>query len=245
VKNLHLCLLLRVTIGASSRKAETMKVDPKKWFHVEDSKVRDPDSGSFFYNVEARFADHPILDVDASRRARRNVYFYGVVMHTRVLKANDGAKAIANCTSHVMRLDKGRDETRHIPATGPEGNTTTTRVGKSGLPREEVDRCIATIKRCPEAWNYYQQFRKAPVTELETEILKIISQMPEKRNIPVIDAHGNTLSVDSLEPDHAEDDPDAQIEEDALFIEKPDFVEPSVEVPTPRKRGRPPRDVAI
>lgn len=183
------------------------KIDPKQWFDVKDSKTKDGEAGEAYYNVEARFADHPILDVSASRIARHNVYFLGIVLHTRVKRTAHGGPAIKNSTSVVFRFDKGMDETTTVQAIGPEGTTVASRVGKAGLSKEDFDSYIKWIVRCKEAWEHYQKFRKSPVTDLEKEATKAIERLPANGNASrvIVDAKGNPLMVDGIEEEETDD----------------------------------------
>ena len=52
-----------------ARIARGEAVDTKKWFDVPDSIFED-DDGNEYYNVQAKFADHHILNVEKSKAAR-------------------------------------------------------------------------------------------------------------------------------------------------------------------------------
>lgn len=188
----------------------TENADPrKKWFDVPDSKCKTGD-GEEYFNVEARFADHPILDVDACKIARHNVYKCGIVLHTRVKKNWLDRKAIANASSFVLRFDKGPDQTVTTMVPGPApGMMVPHREGKSGMSKEQFDQAVSLMARCWDAWEHYQTFRKAPVTELELKAVEIINMMPSSRfGRLVADKSGNVIEIDPIEPE-VDDDPDA------------------------------------
>ncbi len=198
-------------------------IDSKQWFDVPDSKTKDESGeGGFFYNVEARFADHPILDVKASKAKRHNVYFYGPVLHMRIKKTSLGAKAIKNAHSVVMRFDKGHEDIRIEAGIGPQGNSIPVRVGSPGMGKEDFDRACKLIVRCWEAWEHYQKFRKSVVTELEQHALEIISQAPSKLKGRIMAGRdGGILEVDDVHDEQIDDDPDFTPEADAVIIDKP------------------------
>lgn len=209
-----------------------MTIDKKKWFPLEDSKTRDekgriiPDSEA---NVEARFADHPILDVKASKAARRNVYFYGPVLHLRVIKTSLGVRAVKNSHSYVLRFDKGPEDIRIESGIGPLGNSIPVRIGNPGMAKEDFDRACKLIVRCWEAWEYYQKFRQSAVTELELHCLEIISQTPNKlKGRLLVGRDGNVMEVDDVH-DAIEDEVDfTPPEPDALIVAGP----------SPKPKGR-------
>ncbi len=209
-----------------------MTVDSKKWFDVPDSRSRDLDDKPDAYcNVEARFSDHPILDVRASKAARHNVYFYGPVLHMRVKRTSLGAKAIKNASSFVMRFDKGFEDIRIEQGIGPQGNTVPVRVGKTGMGKEDFDRACKLIVRCWEAWEYYQQFRKSRVTELEEHAIEVISQSPGRvKGRIMVDRKGQILEIDQVHDENIEDDPDFTPEADAVIVAGP--------TPAPKPKGR-------
>ena len=189
----------------------TTVTDPKKqWFDVPDSKCK-AENGDEYLNVEARFADHPILDVAASKIARHSVYKYGIVLHTRVKRNTFDKPAIANASSFVLRFDKGPDNTRTVMVPGAlPGSMVPHREGEPGMSKEDFDRAISLIMRCWEAWEHYQSFRKSPVTPLESEALKIIAAKPTSAfGRLVADKYGNAIEIDPIEAE-VDDDPDAQ-----------------------------------
>jgi hypothetical protein len=188
----------------------TAVVDSKKWFDVPDSKCK-AENGDEYFNVEARFADHPILDVAASKIARRSVYARGIVLHTRVKKNTFDKPAIVNASSFVLRFDKGPDLTREVMVPGPaQGSMVPHRDGEPGMSKEDFDRAISLMMRCWEAWEYYQHFRESPVTALESEALKIIAAKPTSAfGRLVADKYGNAIEIDPIEAE-VDDDPDAQ-----------------------------------
>lgn len=197
-----------------------MAIDKKKWFDVPDSKSKD-DNDEIFYNVEARFGDHPILDVNASKAARHNVYFYGPVLHMRVKRTSLNVRAINNCHSVVMRFDKGHEDIRMEQAIAPNGNNVSIRVGKPGMGKEDFSRACKLIVRCFDAWEHYQKFRKSAVTPLEREALRIISQSPKKmKGRIMVDRDGRPVEVDDID-DKDEDDPDFTPESGSEIIKRP------------------------
>lgn len=182
------------------------KVDKKQWFDVHDSKCR-AENGEEYYNVEARFADHPILDVAASKIARHSVYKRGIVLHTRVKKNIHDKKAITNASSFVLRFDKGRDHTKTVMVPGPaQGTVVPHREGESGMSKEDFDRAVSLIMRCWDAWEHYQLFRESEVTELEREAMAIIDAKPRSAfGRLVADKHGNVIEIDPIEQTDADD----------------------------------------
>lgn len=200
-------------------------IDTKKWFDVYDSKQRDdkgqiiPDSKA---NIDCRFADHPILDVVASRARRHNVYFYGPVLHMRVKETALGVKAVKNSTSFVLRFDKGPEDIKIEQGIGPQGNSIPVRVGTTGMGKEAFDRACKLIVRCWDAWLHYQKFRKSEVTELEKEALEIIDQSPGRvKGRLMVDRKGDIIEVDHVHDDDVDDNLDFQPEADAEIISRP------------------------
>ncbi len=186
-----------------------MTIDKKQWFDVQDSKCKGEDEKEYF-NVEARFADHPILDVEASRLARSNVYKRGIVLHTRIKRNWLDKAAITNATSFVLRFDKGPDETVTTMVPGPvPGTMVQHREGKLGMTKEDFDRAVSLIVRCWNAWEHYQQFREAPVTDMEARAVGIINSMPLSAfGRLVSDKAGNIIEVDAIDETPPDDDPD-------------------------------------
>ncbi|HKJ61465.1 MAG TPA: hypothetical protein VKA94_05660, partial [Hyphomicrobiales bacterium] len=211
--------------------------DKKKWFDVPDSGSKD-EQGNIFYNVEARFGDHPILDVRASQTARHSVYFYGPVLHMRVKRTSLNVKAIINCHSVVMRFDKGKEDIRIEQGIAPNGNNVSIRVGQPGMSKEDFNRACKLIVRCWDAWEHYQKFRKAAVTPLEEEALKIISKSPNKmKGRIMVDREGRPVEVDDVLHDHDEDDPDFTPEVGAEIIQQSASATPAPKS-APKSRGR-------
>lgn len=199
-------------------------IDKKKWFDVPDSGSKD-DQGETFYNVEARFGDHPILDVKASKAARHNVYFYGPVLHIRVKRTSLNVRAINNCHSVVMRFDKGEEDIRIEQGIAPNGQSVPARVGKPGMGKDDFNRACKLIVRCWDAWEHYQKFRKSVVTPFEQEALRIISQSPNKmKGRIMVDRDGRAIEVDDISHDRDEDDPDFAPEAGSEIIENPSAV---------------------
>ena len=147
----------------------------KKWFPVPDSLTKRDDGRGKFYNIEARFEDHPVINVTKSQEARTQIYDTSIVLHTRIVRGAFGP-AIKNMSSQPIRFDKGR------------GGTTLDQYGKPtvGLRQEDFNAAKALIQRCWEAWEYYQSFRTAPVSDLEEEALRHLARMPHPaRALPV------------------------------------------------------------
>jgi hypothetical protein len=168
-------------------------INPKKrWFDVPDSLTKeDLGNGKFreYYNVEARFADHPVLDMPASVKARHNVYRFSIVCEQRIKRAAIGAPAVKNMTPYVLRFDKG-----------------------SGLPRQDFDAAKAVIQRCWEAWLHYQTYREAPITPDEARAVELINRGPAPDTVMVMTSAGLLpFKVDDGEvrEDEDEDDEDA------------------------------------
>jgi hypothetical protein len=207
-------------------------IDKKKWFDVPDSGSKD-DQGEIFYNVEARFGDHPILDVKASKAARHNVYFYGPVLHMRVKRTSLNSRAIKNCYSVVMRFDKGEEDIRIEQGIAPNGQSVPVRVGNPGMGKENFNRACKLIVRCWDAWEHYQKFRKSAVTPLEQEAIAIVSQSPNKvKSRLMVDREGKLMEVDPVREEEAEDEPDFTPEMGAEIISSP---EPAAKVKRRRK----------
>jgi hypothetical protein len=151
--------------------------DKKKWFDVPDSLIDDGESEPY-YNVQAKFADIPILNVEKSRIARHNVYDLGIVLHTKVLRGEDGAPATKNATSHVMRFDKGEDTRVASFRQGPDGKEVVHYDGCAGIGKEAFEAAMRDILRCWDAWQHYQKFREAPVHPMERKAMEIIGKRP-------------------------------------------------------------------
>ncbi len=155
----------------------TYQGDPRKrWFDVPDSKSKDGEDAEAYYNVEARFADHKVIDPASSHRAGHAVYQLVPQLHMHVKRNAFGKPAIRNSTSVVFQFWKGRDETAVTgQVVGPTGQMVPNREGKNGLPKVDIDRLVALIQRCREAWDHYQTFRQSPVWPLEEEVLRNLS----------------------------------------------------------------------
>jgi hypothetical protein len=162
---------------AAANAARPGLVDKTKWFDVPDSVFVD-EGGDEYYNVQAKFADHPILNVEKSRAARHNVYDLGIVLHTKVLRLADANPAIRNGTSHVMRFDKGEDTRVPSYRQGPDGKEVIHYDGTPGMGKAAFDAAVKDIMRCWDAWEHYQKFRKAPAHPLETRALELVSSKP-------------------------------------------------------------------
>lgn len=179
-------------------------IDKKQWFPVRDSLTND-EEGNEFYNVEAKFSDHPILNVEKSRIARHNVYDLGIVLHTRVLRTAAGERAIKNSSSHVMRFDKGEDTRVRSMQPGPEGNPVLHYDGSPGMGQEAFQAAVSDIMRCWEAWEHYQLFRKSPVHPMEEKALEVISQKPKLKTVKMVDIGGTLVPLRPGEDDEDED----------------------------------------
>lgn len=186
-----------------------MKIDTKKWFPVPDSELMDQDDEpTGIFNIEARFTDHPILNVEKSRAARHNVYDQGPCLHMRVLHNSDGDPVqIKNSTSHVMRFDKGEDTRVASQKPGPAGNPVLHYDGSPGMGKEEFEAAIRDIVRCWAAWQHYQKFREAPVTPLEARAMELIAQMPSAQTPGVIMVDvGGKLQARKIDQDDEEEE---------------------------------------
>ena len=190
----------------ASRIARNEVVDSKKWFDVPDSIFID-DNGNEYYNVQAKFADHFILNVQKSQAARHNVWDVGIVLHTKVLRITDATPAIRNGTSHVMRFDKGEDLRVKSYRPGPDGKEVEHYDGPEGMGAQGFDAAVRDIIRCWDAWQHYQLFRTSPVHPLETKALDIISKKPlHVLGTVIVDRGDGNFETVRLEPDE-EDDP--------------------------------------
>ena len=187
-----------------------MTIDPKKWFPVSDSEILNQDGEpTGIYNIEARFADHPILNVPKSKIARHNVYDLGPCLHMRILFNNDGGKAFKNGTSHVMRFDKGEDTRVASQQPGPGGNLVLHYDGSEGMGKEDFEAAIRDIVRCFDAWQHYQKFREAPVTQMEEKALSLISQIPNAGRTIIVNV-GGKLQARAIEQERDEDDDEVE-----------------------------------
>jgi hypothetical protein len=204
-------------------------IDKRKWFDVPDSLVEREDGNSLYYNVEARFADHPVLNGEKTRVARSNVYDIGMVLHTRVKRAGGDAAAIKNMSAQVLRFDKGEDRSVITTIHGPNGPMPH-RGGDSGMSKEDYVAAVKAITRCGDAWQHYQLFRKSPVTVMEQKALKQIMAAPEaERPKGVLVDVGGTLERMNF-------DPDAEIDDETL--EEEARISRSQVIPKPKKAKR-------
>jgi len=127
----------------------------KQWFDVLDSKTEKENGNGFYYNVEARFSDHPVINVEKSRVARHSVYDYSIVLHTRVKRVAGDAKAQPNMSAQPLRFDKG-----------------------AAMGGDDFDKAKLAIMRCWDAWQHYCKWREAPVTVAEKMAMEQISRAP-------------------------------------------------------------------
>ena len=222
--------------------------DPRKrWFDVADSKSKDGEDGEAYYNVEARFADHPVINPAESRRVGHSVYQLVPQLHMHVKKNIFGSRSIKNSTSVVFRFDKGKDETQTTAQViGPTGQMVPNREGKPGLSKPDVDRAISLILRCWDAWEHYQTFRKAPVWALEAEVIgNLALRARADKGVKLVvgrtgrvDAEGkpvyDLVEYDPISDDEDENfDPDGDIAEDIILAQPP--------LPVKGKPGRKPK----
>ena len=186
-----------------------MTADSKKWFTVPDSEMMDLDGEpTGIFNIEARFADHPILNVAKSKIARHNVYDLGPCLHMRILYTADHAQAIKNGTSHVMRFDKGPDERIASQQPGPGGNLVLHYDGPEGMGQEAFDAAKRDIARCWAAWEHYQAFRESPVTPLEALAIDHIVNMPSAARPSIMVDVGGRLEAREIEREAIDDEDD-------------------------------------
>lgn len=171
-----------------------MAINKKKFYPVPDSLVEREDGHGKYYNVEARFSDHPVINPDKSRIARHNVYDFSIVLHTRVRRVMGDAAAQPNMSAQPIRFDKGK-----------------------ALRGDDFERCKALIMRCWEAWTAFQAFREAPVTPGEQIALHQIELLRAHRQAPgkvMVDIGGGQLVERSLDPDdegNEEDDEEESV----------------------------------
>lgn len=167
-------------------------LNKRQWFDVPDSLTEREDGKSSYCNVEARFADHPVLNPEKSRIARHNVYDLGIVLHTRVKRGPGDVKAQPNMSGLTLRFDKGDRQSK-----------------------ENFEAAKQAVQRCRAAWDHYQLFRKAPVTEMEVRALAQLKTVPEPHKGVLVDIGGKLVRKD-FDIDKDEDDgdePDLDIEE--------------------------------
>lgn len=145
-----------------------MSINKKQWFDVPDSFVKTENGG--YYNVEARFSDHPVLNPDKSRIARHNVYDFSIVLHTRVKRATGDVPATKNMSAQALRFDKG-----------------------AGMGKGDFETAKRHITRCWDAWEHYQLFREAPVSPLEASALDQILHAPPPASL-IVDKGGELVA---------------------------------------------------
>ena len=162
-----------------------MPIEKRKWFDVRDSLVKRENGEGTFCNVEARFSDHPVLNLAKSKEVRRNVYDLSIVLHTRVKRAMGDLPAVKNMSAHVLRFDKG----------------------KAAIDKTDFETYKASIVRCWDAWKDYQLHRQAAVTDMETWALKQINEMPLPGKV-LVNVGGQLVEYDTVDPDEAEEDDD-------------------------------------
>lgn len=186
-----------------------MTIDPKQWFTVPDSELKDQDGEpNGIFNIDARFTDHPVLNVEKSRIARHNVYDLAPCLHMRILHNADGDPLqIKNSVSHVMRFDKGEDTrvASYVPGiNGPVLHYD----GSAGMGKEEFQAAIRDILRCWAAWQHYQNFRESPVHPMEKKALEIIEQMPtsQRPGVVMVDVGGKIEARVIPQVDQDDDD---------------------------------------
>jgi hypothetical protein len=196
-----------------------MKMDKGRWFNAPDSLTESEDGKSEYYNVEGRFADHPVLNPEKSRIARHNVYDIGIILHTRVKKAAGDVAAQRNMSPVPIRFDKG---------------------DKLGM--EDFERAKRAISRFREAWDHYQSFRRSPVTAPEQLALRQISEVPSSATGKVMVDMGGKLVPYRLDgADEADPDGGNAAESD---VAAPEAEQPSILpmretiIERPAERGR-------
>jgi hypothetical protein len=121
-----------------------MAINKKQWFDVPNSMTKREDGKGSYYNVDARFSDHPVINIEQSRIARHNVYEFSIVLHTRVKRAMSDARAQPNMSAQAIRFDKG-----------------------ATLGGDAFEAAKLLLVRCWDAWEHYQKFREAPVSASE------------------------------------------------------------------------------
>jgi hypothetical protein len=158
--------------------------EKRKWFDVPDSLVKRENGEGTYHNVEAGFSDHPVLNVEKSKLARRNVYDLSIVLHTRVKRAMGDLPAVKNSSAQTIRFDKG-----------------------TALGKLDFETAKAAIVRCWAAWEDYHFHRKALVTETEKWALRQINEMPLPGKV-LVDVGGKLVEYDTVDPEEAEADDD-------------------------------------
>lgn len=172
----------------------TKPINKRQWFDVSDSLTTREDGKGEYCNVEARFADHPVLNPEKSRIKRANVYDIGIVLLTRVKRGPGDVKAQPNMSSQVLRFDKGE--------------------------RQGAENFISAkkaIDRCRPAWDHYQLFRKSPVTDTERLALRQVEAEPETPTGVLVDVEGELVRMDFDEDaDDRDDDNGPDVAEAAV-----------------------------
>jgi hypothetical protein len=162
---------------------QNRKINPKKrWFDVPDSLTKSEDGKREYFNVEARFHDHPVINVAKSTLARHNVHDFSIRLEMRVKYASGDVPAVRNATHHAIRFDKG-----------------------SGLRSEDFKATMLLIQRCWDAWQHYQTFREAPISEAERVAIRLIEQRPEPSTL-MVDTGNGLRAVRLDEPEEGDDD---------------------------------------
>lgn len=93
-------------------------------------------------NVIGRFRDHEIVDVEASRKARKRVTRKFPLLETRSLRTAMGG-AGSDVSARVIRFDDAY-----------------------------VDASLSEIERFMDAWAAYLKTRKAPISDDEAEVIR-------------------------------------------------------------------------
>lgn len=165
--------------------------NPKKqWFDVLDSKTKKEGGNGFFYNVEARFSDHPVINIEKSKVARHAVYEWSIVLHTRVKRIADGAMAQKNMSAQTLRFDKGE-----------------------AMGELDFEAAKKAIMRCWDAWEHYCTWREAPVTTAEIMALEQIEHAPLSAlgTVKVLGRDGKLVDARRAGDDEDEDEDDDEI----------------------------------
>jgi hypothetical protein len=192
-----------------ARYARGEDIDKKQWFDVADSLINDGEHEPY-HNVQAKFSDIPILNVEKSKAARHNVFDIGIALHTKVLRLADGTPAFKNSTTHVLRFDKGQDTRVASYRPGPDGKEVIHYDGQTGMGKEAFDAAVRDIMRCWDAWEHYQKFRLAPVHPLETRAMELIAKKPISALGTVMVDRGDGQLV-AFQPDTDDDADDEDV----------------------------------
>jgi hypothetical protein len=90
------------------------------WYLSADSKALDADNKATGEpNVAARFEDHKVLDGEASRKARKNVYRPAIVLKTRIIINVMGFPS-SDVAGRVMKFEGYPDEAAEALKRYPE-----------------------------------------------------------------------------------------------------------------------------